>query len=358
LLYPIKGTILETKGDEAAAIETYKEYLEIINPIIDVMKSKKIYLGDNTDKVQSVLGKPKSSVSSLRQGSQDTAIVEIYDIDGKEAYLGFLKKFMESSNSLYSFKYDMPANWSDNEKANTEEFDLSPLTRLAFMYYNKENYDLALEYAQMFQSVQPNNSDINRFIIGTYQKAGKTNEALAKMKQLIQDSPQDYQTRTTYADLLAADGKYDEAIYQYKQALSVKSDFDFALHNLGSAYKNLAAELQKKENDKFDKDPSYTRDYTQVKEVLGQSAEAFEAALKTERFANNIDVLFELVNIFDIQDNKDKLKTYLTKIESLEKTIDDEAALYNYYLSLVKVYSGLKDAAKLEEVQKKLEAME
>ncbi len=354
LLYPIKGTILENMNKQTEALKVFKDYVELISPKLDIMSSKKLYIGTERSEIISTLGQPNDTKTTLKPGSQDSIIVDVFEINGKEAYLGFEKKFMDDKASFFSFKYDMPENWLEQEKYAAEEFDITPLSRLADISFKSENFDDAIKYAQMMQQTNPNDAQLNKFVIACYQRAGKIDQALEKMKSRIKNDPQDFQTRTQYADLLANEQKTEEAIYQYKQALAVEPNYPFALRNLASSYKNLASNLQKKENEKYDQDSKYERDFTEVKEVLTQSAESFEAALKTEEFKGDPIIIAELVNIYDYQDNKAKLKEYLTQLEGLESTITDEADKQAYYLQLVRIYSNLKETEKLKAIQAKI----
>lgn len=354
LLVPIKGSIYETMGKSAEATKTYENYVANLMPTIDFMAANKVYMDSFRKDNISNLGQPKESRSTLKDGTKDSLIVDFYTVDNKDVYIGYNKKFMDENAVLASVKYDIPATLPDSDKFGVEPLNVGPISVLFQRNFQAGNYDKAIEYAELLQKINPTDEQINSYIIACYQKAGKMDEVLARLKNLITENPRDYKSRTQYAGFLLNDEKFEEAIYHYKQALSINPEYDFALRNLGVAYKNFAAELQNKEKEKKDADPNYEIDMTEVYEVLDQSVEYFEKAVNTERYAQDFSVISDILNIYEVKENKEKIKQYLTKLEALESTITDEAELQSYYYKLIKIYSDLGESKKLEEVQNKI----
>ncbi len=354
VLYPVKSTIYSAKGDEKQAAKVYEEYVETIKPSLNFMEENKIYLKSTRSHNIDILGQPKDTKSSLKNGTQDTMITDLYVIDGKEIYLGYDKDRNADNAYFSSLKYDIPKDFPEEDRYSLEPFNIDPLTSLAFNNYQDKNYDQAIKYVELALKANPNDEKLNTMVISFYQSAGKTDVVINKLKDRIKENPQDYKARTTYAGFILNAGKTEEAIYNYKQALSIKPDYDFALRNLGSAYKNLAADLQKKETDKADADPNYKMDLTETLEMLEQSAEYLEKALKSDKYKDDYNLLSDLLNIYDIQGKQDKINTYLSKLEKMESDISDPTEKEQYYLQLYKIYTSVGEKEKAKEIQKKL----
>jgi len=149
-------------------------------------------------------------------------------------------------------------------------------------------------------------------------------------------------------------GDYDSAIEKYKKSLSIDPNYDFALRNIASAYKNKAYKIQVEEQDKLAKDPKYKINVEAFLPYLRSSAEFFERSLNTEQFRDDMDVLAELANIYLVTNEKNKLDAVVSKLEAIEDKIDDSKKS-NYYLKMIKIYSDMKNEKKLKEVQSKFE---
>ena len=205
----------------------------------------------------------------------------------------------------------------------------------------------------MIIDLEPDNSNAYSSMVGLYQELGKTDEAIKTIQDLIKAEPKNELYITQLADLYHNLQKYDESIKTYQQALEINPKFDRANRNLASAYKNRAVEKQKAEQDKQDKNKAYKIDMETYLPDLRQSAKYFAIALQSKTFENDMMILSELANIYQVLEEKDNLKKTVRNLEAIEFTIPQDK-LEQYYLNMVRIYSEMGDNKKLEEIQKKM----
>ncbi|HOQ49849.1 MAG TPA: tetratricopeptide repeat protein, partial [Candidatus Kapabacteria bacterium] len=191
-------------------------------------------------------------------------------------------------------------------------------------------------------------------LINLYIELNKKDVAIKEMEELVKAEPDNKIYWEQYGSLLMNFGDYDSAIEKYKKSLSIDPNYDFALRNIASAYKNKAYKIQVEEQDKLDKDPKYKINVEAFLPYLRSSAEFFERSLNTEQFRDDMDVLAELANIYLVTNEKNKLDAVVSKLEAIEDKIDDSKKS-NYYLKMIKIYSDMKNEKKLKEVQSKFE---
>ncbi|HOK14859.1 MAG TPA: tetratricopeptide repeat protein, partial [Candidatus Kapabacteria bacterium] len=201
---------------------------------------------------------------------------------------------------------------------------------------------------------EPYNADANTSLINLYIELDKKDVAIKEMEELVKAEPDNKIYWEQYGSLLMNFGDYDSAIEKYKKSLSIDPNYDFALRNIASAYKNKAYKIQVEEQDKLDKDPKYKINVEAFLPYLRSSAEFFERSLNTEQFRDDMDVLAELANIYLVTNEKNKLDAVVSKLEAIEDKIDDSKKS-NYYLKMIKIYSDMKNEKKLKEVQSKFE---
>ena len=65
---------------------------------------------------------------------------------------------------------------------------------------------------------------------------GDQNKAVEYMQRYIRMAPQEADPLASYADILVRAGRYDEALEQYRKALTVKPDYWYAVREIGSVY--------------------------------------------------------------------------------------------------------------------------
>jgi tetratricopeptide (TPR) repeat protein len=65
---------------------------------------------------------------------------------------------------------------------------------------------------------------------------GEQDRAVEYMQRYIRMAPDQPDPRASYADILVRAGRYDEALEQYRAALTIKSDYWYAVREIGTVY--------------------------------------------------------------------------------------------------------------------------
>ncbi len=180
-------------------------------------------------------------------------------------------------------------------------------------------------------------------------------KALEYMGRYIRLVPGAADPRASYADLLVRVGHYDEAIEQYRQSLNLKSDYWYAINQIGSVYKILG-KLQAA-GAQFDEGFRYMPQSEQLEAAriaahadlnnrAGRHAEAiamFEKALSID--STNLGAMFgigtaylELGNTAMATAALDNAKAELARLNLLESQ-----AMLGYYLAESKLYTEKGD---------------
>lgn len=350
--YIIEASLHELYGDEEKAMEAYKNYVENLKPELDFAKSNNIYINFPTDKLPEKFGKPSKTTGAINM-SGDSTRTDTYVIKGRTVHF-----FSDKTNGTWQvagWRVNPPRDWLPAEQTQFTPINSMPFGSLAYYYYHtKKDKEAALNYVKLLTILEPYNSDANTSLINLYLELDKKDVAIKEMEELIKADPENKVYWEQYGSLLMNFGDYDAAIEKYKKSLSIDPNYDFALRNIASAYKNKAYKIQVAEQDKLDKDPKYKINVDAFMPYLKSSAEYFERSLNTERFRNDMDVLAELANIYLVTNEKDKLNRVVANLEAIENTIDDSKK-ENYYLKMIKIYSDMKLDDKLKQVQMKMD---
>jgi superkiller protein 3 len=351
--YNLLGIIYELKGNSELATQSYIDYVNKSEKNYQFAAQKGLYSKISREKAHDLLGKPKIPTPGLNSKG-DSTFIDYYEIDGKELYL-----FSESINSkiiVTGWNYDMPKDWLPNEKRIRTDINTNPLTILAQQYYEKKDLDNALKYIKKIISLEPDNTVAYSSMIGIYQELGKTDEAIKTVQDLIKADPKNVIFKTQLADLYQNFNRYDESIKIYLEVLDIDPNYERASRNLASAFKNRASVKQKAEQDKVLKDKSYKINLEMYLPDLRESAKYFAKALESKTFANDMLILSELSNIYQVLDEKESLKKTVRSLEAIEFSIKPEN-LEDYYLRMLKIYSEMQDDKKTKEIATKLENM-
>jgi len=350
--YIIEGALHELKGVEESAMEAYNKYIENLKPELEFAKTNNIYINFPTEHLVERFGKPSKITPAINM-SGDSIRTDAYVIKGRTVYF-----FSDQSNGKWQvagWRVNPPKDWLPAEQTQFTPFNTMPLGALAAYYYHtKKDKEAALKYVKLLTLLEPYNTEANTSLINLYLELNKKDVAIKEMEELIKTDPENKIYWEQFGSLLMNFGDYDGAIEKYKKSLQIDPNYDFALRNIASAFKNKAYKIQVAEQDKLDKDPKYKINVESFMPFLRESAKYFELSLKTERFNNDMDVLGELANIYLVTNEKDKLNQVVSQLESIENTIDDSKKS-NYYLKMIKIYSDMKLNDKLNDVQKKFE---
>jgi tetratricopeptide (TPR) repeat protein len=225
--------------------------------------------------------------------------------------------------------------------------------------------------------LEPTNEAANNFVVTIYDAMGKKDEASKRFEELIKKDPNSASFRLGYGNLLMQMDKYDEAIVEYSKALeldpiyneiahydnvlknyynsdgSIKqnrftlfpqllklnsSSYD-AMRNIASAYKNKAVLIQKKQKEAVDADATKktTMKPDEYMPFINKSGEYFEKCRISSKYINDIDVLSDLLDIYYVSTQTDKMKQIVAELESIEAIVPKEN-LERYYYQMVKIF--------------------
>lgn len=348
--YNLLAIVYDLKGDKASSLASYEEYIKRNEKNYNLAVKYNFYNKVPRQKILDKLGNPKSNIPGFNNKG-DSTYIDYYLIDGKELYV-----FSESENGnilVNGWNYDMPENWLPTEKRMNVNINTTPYVILAQHFYEKKDLEQSLKYVKMLITLEPDNSSAYSTMISIYQELNRTDEALDAVKSLIKSEPNNAMYITQLADLYQTLQKYDDAINTYQQALKVDEIFNKAVRNIAAAYKNRASVKQKLEQDKAEKDKTYKINFDNYKSDLVESAKYFDKALNIKTYQNDMFILSELANIYQVLEEKDKLNKTIRNLEAIEYTIPENQK-EQYYLNMLKIYSEKGDDKKLEEIKKKI----
>lgn len=340
--YSVKGTALELKGDTSEAILFYQNYIKLMEKEIELANNKGVYINIPRKDAVKILGEPNTSTGHKLDRMTDSTVTDKYIIDGKEVFI-FSSKSDNDDLKVKGWSVDPPKSWPEFERTQFSTFNISPLIDLTTIYYDKKELDKALKYISIMTFLDPNNVDANAFRIQIYREQGKTDEALNSLNKLVQKYPDNKMFWAAIGDILLTMQKYDDAIDKYEHALKIDPAYIIVFRNLASAYKNKASIIQREQQDKIDKDKNYKPNSDEYLPMLEKSADYFEKCRKSEDFEEDLDVLGDLINIYEVLNKKELLNSTLQELENLEYTTKDKL---KFYKIMCNVYTRLKIADK------------
>ena len=349
--YNLKGLVYELKKDMPGAISTYDEFIRLFDKNYQFGLKKGLYSKIPRHTALDKLGAPKKSDPSVNPKG-DSIITDMFEVDGKELYV--FSERNENLMKVMGWNFDPPSHWLPAEKSIRMDINTAPIAFLAQHYYSEKELEKSLKYIKMIIDLEPENSTNYSAMVSLYQELGKTDEAVGTIQNLIKSEPNNTLYITQLADLYHNLNRFDESIDTYQKALAIDPDFDKANRNLASAYKNRASIKQKIEQDKYDADKkNYKIDIEAYMPDIRLSAKYFAKALESKTYANDMMILSELANIYQVLDDKDNLRKTVRNLEAIEFSVPKEK-LEDYYLKMLKIYSEMGETKKLDEIQKKI----
>ena len=351
--YNLRGYIYQLMGNKKSSIADYQKYYNEILPSINFAKEHNLFIDIPLDKVIKNLGKP-SLMSGTKQQNGDSLVFAVFNVDKKDLYV----KAVSDGNifKVKTWRYNPPAEMLEADKLLVFDLSSDPIVELIQYYYNKKEYPKALQYLKGLLILKPNDEQINNFMVTLYTDMGKKDEATKRLEKLIKADPNNKSFRLSYGNLLMQMKRYDDAIVQYKKSLQIDPNYYDAMRNLASAYKNKAYVIQKRQIDEAKGDATKMKpdEYLPFLKLSGAN---FEKCRKTPKYANDINVLFDLVDIYFVTKNQDKLKRIVAELEAIETLVPKEQ-LENYYLGMVKIFDQrLPNEVKFEKYQKKAQSL-
>lgn len=394
--YFLRGNVLQLKGDTAASLKEYDKYVNGMKEQIAFAYNNKFQINQNIEEVKSTL----SLETKVRLDTLNENNIQRTDVSG-EKY--FYSRWNSSTNEyeLKGWRTSFPADWLDNEKLTFIEFRTDVFFILSEYYYNK-GYDLniaydeyyselspeekekiekdkknlatlteskykstkeksnghlekALKYLELYQKIDPMNNNSNSSIIQIYKDMGKEDVALQKLDNLTKENPTNPLYWTMWADMLANLERFDDAISKYEEALKLDPNYDFALRNIASTYKNKAVKIQEEEKELKEKDEKYEINVDRYFPLIEKSIEYFEKARQTDTFKNDFMLLMELANNYIVLNKlkDEKFKQVLNDIQKVEFKVE-ESQKELFYTKWLKIANDTKDNTRTQYIIKKI----
>jgi len=349
--YGLLGTLQELAGDTAAALKTFERYRELLQPELQVARRTGIALGMSREELLQRLGAP--AASRVTASDADTLLVERWTVDGAPLYV-FSIRTAGGATRVEGWRYNPPAVWSELEKERYTRLSLQPLLSAAIAALDRGEYERALSFADDILTLQPTNEQALSVRAEVYDRQGRTEELLRLLEQLRQQYSTNKVYHAQYGLLLTKLERYEEAIRAYEEALRLDPNYDLALFNAAAAYKNWAGKLQQEELEKRRQNPKYQEQRERYAPLLRKAAEYFERYRELPGKRDELTVLDQLVNIYEVLPDRQKLERIIRELEALAPRFEREA---RYYEILGGVYARRGDKTKAEEYYRKADQL-
>lgn len=313
--YSLLGIMYEAKGDSAQAVKSYEKYSDLQRNAVALSKTKGIYINMPRDKALDILGAPNSSKGV--RNNYDSVIVDYVQSGGDGVYLYSTQKD-KTGFVVEGWRSNPPDSWTAQEKERYAAINVRPFAQLGSLYYNRKEYDLALQYIEIIAALKPADDQATNLKVQIYQDQGKLEQAVASLGDLVRQDPKNKFYLSNYGMILARLERYDDAITQYKKALQLDPDYDMALFNAAAALKNRAGQFKKEEMEKREKDRAYKENEQRYFPLLVESGEYFDRYRKLPAHRDDMTALEQLVNIYEVVRDKAKLSQLVSELEGME----------------------------------------
>lgn len=351
--YFLRGNCLQLKGDTLASMQQYAHYVDGMSEDIKYAFDNKFYINQDINEVKSELAlDSKVRIDTINENT----IQRIGESNGKYFYSKLNKE--TDKFELKGWRTSFPADWLENEKLTFVEFRIDVFFLLSEYYYNHSDYENALKYLETYQKIDPLNNKSNSSIIQIYKEMGKEDVAIQKLEALTKDSPDNPLYWTMLGDMFASLKEFDKAISNYEAAIKVDGNYDYALRNIASTYKNKAVSIQDEEQKLKEKDPKYNVNVEKYLPFIEKSSEYFERARKTDTFKNDYVLFMELANNYIVlgKTKNENFRSVLNDIERIEFKVEEEKK-NDFYLKWLKIASDIKDNARVTYISNKIKQL-
>jgi tetratricopeptide (TPR) repeat protein len=313
------------------------DYERLVKSSLDFAKDKNIFVGADRNDVLKNLPKPVASPGT-KSSEGDSSITDIFMINGKDFYLTTVDN-KDNIFKVKNWRYAPPSSLPETDRIFLFDIQKEPLVELVQYHFDKKDYEKSLYYLNEVLVLEPTNEAANNFVVTIYDAMGKKDEASKRFEELIKKDPNSASFRLGYGNLLMQMEKYDQAILQYEKALEIDPQYYDAMRNIASAYKNKAVLIQKTQKDAVDADQTKktTMKPDEYMPFINKSGEYFEKSRKSPKYANDVDVLTDLVDIFYVAGQTDKLKVIVAELEAIEQIVPKDK-IERYYYQMLKVF--------------------
>lgn len=349
--YSVLAQMYESVGDTTQAITTLEEYVDIQKDVVALLADKNIMFGANRQEVQNAFGNA-TRVKGATSGN-DSVLVDYYkSLNGREVYMYYAQ---EGGNfKLAGARVNAPATWLEGEKERFSAFNTQNYSYLAYLYFNRANYNRAMELLTTVTRLRPATEDILQMQSQILDKTGKRDEAMQSVAELAKKYPDNKAYLVQYGSVLVNSGQYDQAIEQFEKALTVDPQYDVALYNLAAAYKNKAGQIQQEEKNKMDADAKYQEKPERYVPLLDKAGVYFERYRALPGKEGEFPVVEQLMNIYQVTRNDQKIKRLVGELEGLEPLYQSNR---RYYELLGQIYGKLGKTDKAKEAFEKADRL-
>ncbi|NQW29126.1 MAG: tetratricopeptide repeat protein [Ignavibacteria bacterium] len=343
------GQIRENQKDTAAAISTYLSWWDVEKPGFDLMIQKGLAIASKRGDVIKTFGTPLQTKTDTLADGSGTIIKDLFDVGGRQMYTFSYDDGKGADSELDGWTYNPSPTLAESEKWRAKTASVVPLKGLAFSYYQKGMEGPSLEFATVVIKIKPSDSELIPLRTQLLQNMGKTSEAIKELKQLLVKTPTQITYRLQYATLLTTMNDNPKAIEQYNIVLKQDPTNETALYNLAAMYKNIAGEKQRVELEKMDRDKKYQPNQS-YNEDLKMAAENFERLRKSVKYADDLVVIEQLANIYEVRKENSKVKGLIMELEALEIKFSKNK---DYYRLMEGLYGRTRMYDKMKQAQEK-----
>lgn len=314
---PLLGRIQLTLGDTAAALVSFKRWWTLEEKGFEIASSKGLVLEMPRAQVLRTMGTPIQQTSdSLQDGGR--LFKDRYDVGGRDFMVFSTMGSGEIDGTVSGWTYAPATSLSVEEQRRTRTVTLEPLKNLALIDYEQKNPKGSFEWCTIVAKAHPTDGSLTPLRVRLYTELGRMDEALAEIQSLIKANPTDMSYRITYASMLDAAGKADQSRAVYEEVLGKEPSNEAALLGLAAYWKGRAYEKQVAERDKAAKDPKYKRNDQLYFGDLRTSAEYYERIRKSPKYRDDLSVLEQLFNVYDVMSDSKNLAGIVRDLEALE----------------------------------------
>ncbi|GBD07656.1 Beta-barrel assembly-enhancing protease [bacterium HR21] len=338
--YGILGTLQELSGDTTAALQTFARYRELLQPLLEAHRRVGLVLGMTRGELFQKLGQPAASRAFPTE--TDTLFVDQWQLEGEPLYV--FSAGAGAQARVEGWRYRAPQHWTQTERERYSRLALQPLVSAAIALLDRGQLEEALGITREILEFKPDNEQGLALLLEIYERQGRTEELVQLLQQLRERFPEKTTYTLQYAILLTKLERYSDAVSLYEEVLRREPTNELALYNAAVAYKNWAGKLQQEELEKRRQNPRYQEQRERYAPLLRRSAELFEQYRSLPGKREELSVLDQLVNIYEVLPDPGKLNRLVAELEGLEPLFRTQA---RYYEILGGIYArrGQKEKA-------------